>query len=59
MNSPAPMPTPFQVSLERYQNALNYLDTSHKKSLKKEQALEILTLIPHPKCHNVSKEEGA
>ena len=42
MNSPAPMPTPFQVSLERYQNALNYLDTSHNKSLKKEQALEII-----------------
>jgi hypothetical protein len=26
MNSPAPVPTPFQVALERYQNALNYLD---------------------------------
>ena len=25
MNSPAPVPTPFQVALERYQNALNYL----------------------------------
>ncbi|TRU60289.1 MAG: tetratricopeptide repeat protein [Microcystis aeruginosa Ma_QC_Ch_20071001_M135] len=43
MNSPAPVPTPFQVALERYQNALNYLDTSHNKSLKKAQALEIIT----------------
>ncbi|MFM6897838.1 MAG: hypothetical protein ACKPKF_11290, partial [Microcystis panniformis] len=43
MNFPSPAPTPFQVALERYQNALNYLDTSQKKSLKKEQALEILT----------------
>ncbi len=34
MSSPAPVPTPFQVALERYQNALNYLDTSHNKSLK-------------------------
>jgi hypothetical protein len=42
MNFPAPAPTPFQVALERYQNALNYLDTSHNKSLKKEQALEII-----------------
>jgi hypothetical protein len=24
MNSPAAVPTPFQVALERYQNALNY-----------------------------------
>ena len=44
MNSPAPAPTPFQVALERYQNALNYLDTSHNKSLKKAQALEIMAL---------------
>ena len=42
MNFPAPVPTPFQVALERYQNALNYLDTSHNKSLKKAEALEII-----------------
>jgi len=30
MNSPAPVPTPFQVALERYQNALNYLGFAEK-----------------------------
>ncbi len=43
MNFTSPGLTPFQVALERYQNALNYLDTSQNKSLKKEQALEIIT----------------
>lgn len=42
MNSPAPTPTPLQVALERYQTALNYLDTSNNKSLEKGQTLEIL-----------------
>jgi hypothetical protein len=42
MNSSAPVPTPIEVALERYQTALNYLGTSNNKSLEKEQALEIL-----------------
>ena len=42
MDSPTPTPTPLEVALERYQTALSYLDTSHHKSLEKDQALEIL-----------------
>jgi hypothetical protein len=42
MNSSVPPPTPLQLALERYQNVLNYLDASNNKSLKKEEALEIL-----------------